>query len=161
MSVIIKRTFPGKQNQLVTSELIKPVVYVDSLTQSSYIYEINNIMMQTIRELNKPDSSESKYGSSNLSSLLVSSKKQISFKDPGYWILKNETNDSYKVTLYEHVKYPGYVMDSYEITEICEIYYVKCGRTVPRIVKKQTKFEKFESELENAVLKHRVSLDNQ
>jgi hypothetical protein len=117
--------------------------------------------MQTIRELNKPNSSESKYGPSNLSSLLVSSKKQISSKDPGYWILKKETNNSYKVTLYEHVKYPGYVMDSYEIIKICEIYYVKCGRTVPRIVKKPSKFEKFETELENAVSKHRDSMNNQ
>ena len=165
MSVIIKRTFPSKYTETDFSQehvhdqvVVEPVVYVDSITQSSYIYEINNCVMQMIRKLDNPDSSESRYGKSDVSSLLVSSKKQISSKDPGYWILKKENTDSYKVTLYEHIKHPGYLMDSYEVVRLCELYYVKCGRTVPRLVKKPTKFEKFETELEEAVSKHRVRL---
>lgn len=158
MSVIIKRTFPNEHAK-TDSEQVEPIVYVDSITQSSYIYEINNYVMRTIRELCSPDSSEPKYGKSDVSSLLVSSENQIRSKEPGFWIMKKENTDMYKVILYEHVKHQGYLMNSYEVVKICEFYYVKCGRVVPRIVNTPTKFQKFESELEDAVLKHKNRSD--
>lgn len=144
MSVIIKRTF-----DVLGKEECEPIVFVDSIITSSYIEAVNKAVTKVIRKLSF---SELVFGSSDVSPYLVKSETEIDSKGPGFWIIKNETGDSYSLTIYEHKVYPGKVLwNSHEIRKVCEFYYVKCDRVVPRIFKKPTKFEKFTDELEKAV----------
>lgn len=152
MSVIMKRTFvvpnTGK------AETVEPIEYIDSIVESSYINAINTSVMREVRELNFEDEV---YGSSDVRPLLIDSEKELASQEDGFWVIDTSVRDprqnilKHSLTLYQKIKYPGRIWNSYETRKICEFYNVKCKRTVPRIVKKPTRFQQFEFELADAV----------
>lgn len=133
-----------------------PIEYVDSICESSYIESINSLTMKKIRELN---SEAMIYGSSDVTPHLVKSKSDIDSKPFGLWILKSK--DSYKLELYEKKISLGLIYNSYVVDKICEYYYIKCKRVVPRIVVETNKFEQFETELEKAVRRFKYPAERQ
>ena len=132
---------------------MEPVEYVDSLIESSYINAIKTIIMRKVRELNFDDEI---YGSSDITPFIATSEADLNTKDIGFWILDTTIKDSDKrvvthsSTLYQRIRH-GSWWYSYENIKLFEFYGVKCKRSVPRIVKKPTRFQQFEDELESAV----------
>jgi hypothetical protein len=135
-------------------ENLEPVEYVDSIVESSFINSLSAIVMRKVRELNMEADI---FGSSDVRSILVESESDLNSQEEGFYVIDTSVRDSNKVlthslTLYQRIKYPGRLFwDSYENRKLFEFYNVKCKRTVPRIVKKPTRFQQFETELEEAV----------
>lgn len=151
MSVIMKRTIAAPT--IGQAPELEPVVYVDSLIESSYIDAIKTIIMRKVRELNFDDEI---YGSSDITPNIVTSEADLNTKDIGFWILDTTVRDSDKrvtthsFTLYQRIRH-GSWWYSYENIKLFEFYNVKCKRSVPRIAKKPTRFQQFTDELESAV----------
>jgi hypothetical protein len=161
MATIMKRTFPdpgkGRAEENL-KELVTPTEYVDSIVASSYINAINCKVMRTIRKLNFEDAV---YGTSDVNPLLVNAEADLDSREPGFWIVNTSKDTKYSLTLYQRIKHAGYIslFDSYENKKLCEFYYIKCKRSVPRITVKPTRFEKFETELKAAVSGFKVNAE--
>lgn len=123
-----------------------PIVYVDSICESSYIESINSMAMKKIREMN---SEAMIYGSSDITPHLAKSKIEISAKPQGIWIIKSD--NPYRLQIFEKKISVGILYNSCTIDEIYDFSYAKCKRTVPHIVVKPNGFELFENELEDVV----------
>lgn len=141
-----------------------PIEYVDSIATSSYINAVDKAITQTIRELTSNLESELNttiYGSSDIRAYIVESELELASKGAGLWIIKSESNNSYRLTLYENVVNVGYLYNSCETKKLAEFYYALCRRTVPRIFKTPTTYQKFENELESVVIlfKNRAEKD--
>lgn len=157
MSVIMKKTYKNlgdNSNKKRKKDILEPIEYIDSIVASSYINAINVSATKLIRELDpKSKITIESFGLNNITPYLVKSVSDIS-RDGISIIKKVDPNDeeSYTLTLYKRTDYNMYyIYPSYTIQKIYKLYCVKCKRTVPRMVKQQSRFEKFQSELEEAV----------
>lgn len=159
----MKKTYPTHAHIAPHGNTTIPIEYIDSIIISSYIEAIKCIAMKSIRA----DRGEEAYGSSDITQYLVESENAISSKESGYWIIEtniegdDNTNASYNLVVYKHTVTPGMIFTSYDTSKLCEVYYVKCKRIVPKIIVKPSAFEMFGIELESVVsqFKNRAELN--
>jgi hypothetical protein len=114
----------------------KPLIYVDSINETSYYTEMKNILSSYIRE-------------KNIEYTKVKTHDEIIGKQDGYYLIENKlTIELYK----KQTNRMYYVFTNYDITKIMSLSYTKCKKTVPIILKKEnTLFENFQDELKNKV----------
>uniref|UniRef100_A0A6C0DYE3 Uncharacterized protein n=1 Tax=viral metagenome TaxID=1070528 RepID=A0A6C0DYE3_9ZZZZ len=114
----------------------KPLIYVDSINETSYYTEMKNILSSYIRE-------------KNIEYTIVKTHDEILGKQDGYYLVENKlTIELYK----KQTNRMYYVFTNYDITKIMSLSYTKCKKTVPIILKKEnTLFENFQDELKNKV----------
>lgn len=114
----------------------KPLIYVDSINETSYYTEMKNILSSYIRE-------------KNIEYTKVKTHDEILGKQDGYYLVENKlTIELYK----KQTNRMYYVFTNYDITKIMSLSYTKCKKTVPIILKKEnTLFENFQDELKNKV----------
>jgi hypothetical protein len=114
----------------------KPLIYVDSINETSYYTEMKNILSSYIRE-------------KNIEYTKVKTHDEIIGKQDGYYLVENKlTIELYK----KQTNRMYYVFTNYDITKIMSLSYTKCKKTVPIILKKEnTLFENFQDELKNKV----------
>ena len=114
----------------------KPLIYVDSINETSYYTEMKNILNLFIRE-------------KNIEYTIVKTHDEIIGKQDGYYLVENKlTIELYK----KQTNRMYYVFTNYDITKIMSLSYTKCKKTVPIILKKEnTLFENFQDELKNKV----------
>ena len=114
----------------------KPLIYVDSINETSYYTEMKNILSSYIRE-------------KNIEYTIVKTHDEIIGKQDGYYLVENKlTIELYK----KQTNRMYYVFTNYDITKIMSLSYTKCKKTVPIILKKEnTLFENFQDELKNKV----------
>jgi len=114
----------------------KPLIYVDSINETSYYTEMKNILSSYIRE-------------KNIEYTIVKTHDEILGKQDGYYLVENKlTIELYK----KQTNRTYYVFTNYDITKIMSLSYTKCKKTVPIILKKEnTLFENFQDELKNKV----------
>lgn len=166
MSVIMRKTYKNyrdnskntkdisDKNKKKNKDIVEPIEYIDSIVASSYVNAINTSATKLIRELDPTlKLTIESFGLNDITPYLVNSVSDITRE--GISIIKKvDPNDeeSYTLTLYKRTNYNiYYIYSSYDIQKIYKIYCVKCKRTVPRMIKQKSKFEKFQSELEEAV----------
>jgi hypothetical protein len=153
MSVIMSKTFTVPTTGQV--EQLEPIEYVDSIVESAYINAINTTVMKKVRELSFEADI---FGSSDVQSIMVETETDLNSKEDGYYVIDTSIRDADKnilthsLTLYQRIEHRGtFFWSSYENRKLFEFYNTKCKRTVPHITKKPTHFQKFETELEEAV----------
>jgi len=114
----------------------KPIIYIDSINETSYYTEMKNILSSYIRE-------------KNIEYTKVKTHDEIIGKQDGYYLVENKlTIELYK----KQTNRMYYVFTNYDITKIMSLSYTKCKKTVPIILKKEnTLFENFQDELKNKV----------
>ena len=114
----------------------KPLIYVDSINETSYYTEMKNILSSYIRE-------------KNIEYTIVKTHDEIIGKHDGYYLVENKlTIELYK----KQTNRMYYVFTNYDITKIMSLSYTKCKKTVPIILKKEnTLFENFQDELKNKI----------
>lgn len=161
MSVIMKREFDGSSNKSPPNSC-EPIEYIDSLAESSFINAINTAVMKRVRELSFE---ANVYGTSDVRPILISSESELTSKDAGLWVLDTSIRDpennifKHSLTIYQRIKYPGKIWNSFENRKIVEYYNVKCKRTVPQFPKEKTNFQKFEEELETKVKSFKINAE--
>jgi len=113
----------------------KPLIYVDSINETSYYNEMKNILNSFIRE-------------KNIEYTKLKTQDEIS---DGYFIIDNKTT----IELFKkQTNRTYYIFTNCNIERILFLNYVKCKKTVPIIMKKEnTLFENFQDELKNRVSK--------
>ena len=114
----------------------KPLIYVDSINETSYYTEMKNTLNSFVRE-------------KNIEFTKVKTQDEIIGKQDGYYLVENKlTIELYK----KQTNRTYYVFTNYDITKIMSLSYTKCKKTVPIILKKEnTLFENFQDELKNKV----------
>ena len=114
----------------------KPLIYVDSINETSYYTEMKNTLNSFVRE-------------KNIEFTKVKTQDEIIGKQDGYYLVENKLT----IELYnKKTNRTYYVFTNYDITKIMSLSYTKCKKTVPIILKKEnTLFENFQDELKNKV----------
>jgi hypothetical protein len=143
MSVILKKDYPNEEEY--------PILYVDTINESSYMTEMVSITVKWIRE-NLDEIRETK-----AINHIALTEQNIRTKKDGYWFV---TNDKYKMlTLYRKKTILGYLWNTQVIEPIFVLRYTAIPKIVPMIGQKVSKYDSFVGELSQKVDQYRSRKD--
>lgn len=151
MATILKQNY---KNDTIDGTL-QPIIYVDSVNDTSYIKEMYSIIVKYIRQnnmnINKNNDDQKIVKKTNH---MANDYNDIYYnKKDGYWIIFDDKNKS--VTLYIKQISTGFIYNSYSVNKIFTLSYVKCPRIVPLLFDKKDKHGNFLDELKFSVKRYR------
>lgn len=147
MATILKQNYKND----ISDGTPQPIIYVDSINDTSYIKEMNSIIVKYIRQ-NIGSNDEQKIVK-KINHIAKDYNDIYYNKKDGYWIVCDDKNKS--ITLYIKQIATGFLYNSHIVSKIFTLSYVKCPRIVPLLFDKKNEHLNFIDELKFSVKKYR------